>query len=410
MIWSKLEQMRARIEEVVPRTPHESVAIKNCRGRVLATDLFAPTDLPLFSESLRDGYAIRLARGGDNLVFAIKGELAAGAAELIDLAPGQCCRIFTGAKIPEHTDLVVPYEICREDGQSLFLLSPLMGRGGNNIRRQGSEIQRGSLLAHKNEIVGPELLVALLGLGVLELDVATRPRTAIFCTGSELVEPGTVAGGGQKYLSNGWLLAERLRFYGADIAVTGVLKDEAELLQKEFKSLAEKGLDLVVTTGGMGPGKYDLVEAAFLAAGGEVILHSLPMRPGKAILVGRLDKTVVLGLPGPPHAVRALADELVGPVVLLMQGGAGWPSPMDAALLEEIPAGGDVFQLVAGILECHNGILRVRPAKRLETAQCFIVLPPGGTSFLCGSLVRVHLCRGETPAWGLSPDWQPGHQ
>jgi molybdopterin molybdotransferase len=284
---------------------------------------------------------------------------------------------------------VIPLENCHEDDGRLAV-SPLAKHTRDHIRRSGSEVARGALLAKGGEILETDLLALLRRLGIGDLTVSARPRTAIYCTGSELIAPGTAAGRGQKFSSNGWVVADRVSRFGAEIVRVETLQDTMDSLDTVFSDGFLKAVDLVITTGGMGPGKFDLVRKAFSAAGGSVVLDTLPMQPGKVVLVGLVKKTVVLCLPGPPHAVRVLADLLVGPIVHLMQGAQGWPAEIEAFLMEELRPGGDLLQLKAGKIEFADGRLNVRLAGILESIDCFILVPPGKNLISRGSLVKLY--------------------
>jgi molybdopterin molybdotransferase len=214
-----------------------------------------------------------------------------------------------------------------------------------------------------------------------------------FCTGSELKSSGAGLRDGQKVSSNSLLLAGILASYGATLTDFGIAADTFADLSAVFAGTAEWAGDVVVSTGGMGPGKYDLVEKAFLAAGGLVFFTGLAMRPGKRMLFGQLGEKLFFALPGPPHAVRTLLHTLVGPALLSMQGveDAG-PRKTRASLLHLLDIKNpDILQLKDGVLEIAGGLCRVRLADRLETSNCHILLPPGRSRYEEGELIEVHV-------------------
>jgi len=174
-----------------------------------------------------------------------------------------------------------------------------------------------------------------------------------------------------------------------------LLRDHEQALLEMFSKADELSCDLLVTTGGIGPGKYDLVRGAFLASGGEIFLDSLPMRPGKSILFGKIGTTILIALPGPPKAVRTLVDEVVGPILLLLQGKNGcWPEAVHATMLNEVSENRtSVTRYRSGVLSFDSGKCVVRSVGGMEPANCFLLIPPGQKKTITGDKVTVHMCR-----------------
>jgi molybdopterin molybdotransferase len=261
------------------------------------------------------------------------------------------------------------------------------------IRKAGSEIVEGALLVPTGTALQGGHLALLATCGIHSVEVAVRPLVGFACTGSELSATSEGLGIGQKVSSNAFLIEGQLASVGARSLNMGIIKDTEQELLDLFAKVTIDDLDVLITTGGMGPGKYDLVERVFVEAGGEVFFNSIEMRPGKAVLFGALGRTLFFGLPGPPYAVRTLLNELVGPALLAMQGVKGsWPKEVQAHLLHHVNIKrNDVLRLKDGILAFSEGRCLVRFAERLEIPNCFILLPPGRTSYDEGALVEVHL-------------------
>jgi molybdopterin molybdotransferase len=173
----------------------------------------------------------------------------------------------------------------------------------------------------------------------------------------------------------------------------GLIQDSEQELLDLFAQVHADQPDVLITTGGMGPGKYDLVEKTFAVAGGQVLFSALAMRPGQSVLFGLLGRTLLFGLPGPPHAARTLLHELVGPALLAMQGKKDpWPKKIAAHVLHQIKVKPHkVLRLKDAVLLLQDGRCFVRFAGRLETPNCLIVLEPGVTGYSEGALVQVHL-------------------
>jgi molybdopterin molybdotransferase len=264
------------------------------------------------------------------------------------------------------------------------------------VRDQGSDIARGAALLERGARVSVDQLVTLSAAGVETLAVARRPRTAFFCTGSELVAAGDALVGGRKLSVNTLLLRHLLPRFGAEVVEQRLVADKAEAVAGIFARLRNGDIDLAVTTGGMGPGKYDLVEQAFVDAGGKVMFDHLPMLPGRSILCGQLGATLVVALPGPPYAVRTLIHELVGPLLLQQQGAAVYrPQTITATLTAPCRLrAGDLLQVKAGVLTLSGTTCTVRPAAAIETVSCFMLFPPGCEDFPPGTAIEVHPVAG----------------
>jgi molybdopterin molybdotransferase len=394
---SGMIESRVAIEDFIEVLSAVPVLVEDARGRILAEDILAPVNVPAFDESLRDGYVVfEESEAGDTMGYTlISGEIAAGTTEIPVLEPGQCCRIFTGGVIPVGATRVYPHEVCRLEGARLYPEKNRSSLPRRFIRKKSSEICAGEPIAAKGSEICGDLLAILTELGRIEVFVHRQVRTGYYCTGSELVEAGTTLKKGQKNSINGLVLGDRLPGFGGEIVQKGVLTDDEAPLMEMFSSIRSFNLDLVVTTGGMGPGKYDLVRSSFLRAGGSILFDALPMRPGKSILVGKIAGTVFIALPGPPPAVRTLINELVGPVMLLMQGANNsWPQVVHAELLHDMRVRKrDLLQFKSGVVVFEQGKLFVRLAERLEPSTCFLALWPDNQKLAKGDLVEIHISR-----------------
>lgn len=383
----------------IGRLDVERVAVGEALGRIVGEPVLALVDNPAGAESLRDGYVIRRPgrlQGGEEL-FPVVGEVAAGNSPFGRLSPGSACRIFTGGLIPEGGERVVAQEDCRHFGDLVAVGREILQTRRTHIKDQGCEISKGAPLLGQGDRVGIDHLVALTAAGVETLAVAQRPRVACYCTGSELVAAGQPVASGRKLSVNSLLLRHLLPGFGALVVEERLVADRREEVAEIFAEVARGDIDLAVTTGGMGPGKYDLVEQAFIDAGGTVLFDHLPMLPGRSILCGHLGRAVVLALPGPPYAVRTLVHELVGPLLLRMQG-AGRYRPMTARAILGEPCrlrAGDLLQVKAGVLQVEGTTATVRPAGSCEAVSCFMLFPPGGADYPPGAEIEVHPVAGE---------------
>jgi molybdopterin molybdotransferase len=354
-----------------PVLPGERVAVDKIICRVAVQTLAAKVTLPGYNQSTRDGFVV--AAGGDatesGRSFRNIGEIPAGGREHISMPEGTSCRIMTGGMVPTGGLRVVPQEDCEPEDDLVTIPAHALERQNTYIQNKGSKIAEGDLIVAAGTILHAEHSALLATTGHAAIEVYRKPRVGFFCTGSELVDSIDQLEPGLKISANRFLLGGLVRQFLAD------------------------GKDVVISTGGMGPGKFDLLEEAFVWAGGQVVFRSLNMRPGSAILFGRLGKTLFFGLPGPPEAVRTLVNEVVGPALLHLQGVKDCrPAAVQARLGQPVKVKNQgVLHLKAGILSFADGWARVRLADRLEIATCFILFPPGRSDYESGSEVIVHL-------------------
>lgn len=373
----------------------EHVDVTAAISRITSADIAALSACPPHSESLRDGYVLALpgTKRDGGYYYPVVGEIAAGTRTVAFLTAGNACRIFTGGMIPEGGGRVVPQEECREEGGGVWVAEAAQTRERLFINKVGSEVPWGEVVVGKGTRLEVDHLALLASVGVYQVPVMCRPRVACFCTGSELVAVGGHPETGQKLSLNSLLLKNLVPCYGGVICEQGIISDNHQAIAKIFGTLTDGHCDLVVSTGGMGPGKYDLVKNAFCAAGGKIILEALPMHPGRSILLGTLGGKVFIALPGPPNAVRTLINELVGPVLLMMQGAKRfWPLAVQARLLHDYwVRESDLLQVRGGVLTMEEGSCAVRIAGRLDSTSCFILFGAGRREFAKGELVKVHL-------------------
>lgn len=379
----------------IKKLPDEIVVLKEACHRITFRDLIAVAPQPSFDESTRDGYVIALYVDSDEKAnwYQVVDEIPAGKPFGNALLPGTACRIMTGGCVPEGAARVIPYENCVEQGGKVIIADNSFQVAATYIRKTGSEIAQGERLVSKGVVLQAGHLALLASCGVHAVSVVVKPTVGYLCTGSELVAGANELEKGQKYSSNSFLLRGLIASLGGRPLDMGIIEDnEQDLLDVFVKARADE-LDVMITTGGMGPGKYDLVERAFVEAGGKVVFDAISMRPGKSLLFGTLGRTLFFGLPGPPNAVRTLLNELVSPALLAIQGVKGsLPRKVQAYLQHQLKIKrNDIQQLKDGVLTMDEGKCFVRFAGRLELPNCFILLPPGQSHYCEGALVEVHL-------------------
>jgi molybdopterin molybdotransferase len=377
----------------IHRTDGEIVDLKDALLRVPVESLRAKKPQPGFDQSTRDGFVVSgegALHEGTSRNFRIEGEIRAGSTGRHPLKDGVACRIMTGGLIPSRGVRVIPQEDCVEREAVLSVPDAAFHRRSTFIRRSGSEIGRGRVVVPAGTPILPDHLVLLAATGHSAIPVHRRPRVTFFCTGSELVASPAEEEAGLKVSGNRYLLNGLIRLSGGRAEDCGMIADTGEDLSAAFNRINYETTDVIITTGGMGPGRYDLLEEAFVHAGGRIFYRSLHLRPGKATLFGLLGNALFFGLPGPPPAVRALFNELVAPALLSLQGIKKCGPLKIRAILQD-----PVVLREKGVPSFKGGVLKngasVRLAGKIEAPGCYIFFPGHRRSFKKGETVEVHL-------------------
>lgn len=315
------EALAALLALAQPLGGMERVATFDADGRVLAEDLVSALQVPPQDNSSMDGYAVRRGEIADEGVpLPVSQRIPAGAAAL-PLQPGTIARIFTGASVPEGADAIVMQEDTEalEDGRVRILRVPSEGQW---IRRSGEDITRGSTVLARGTRLGPAAQGLAASIGRDQLQVARRPRVALFSTGDELVMPGQVAPEamqpGAIYNSNRFFLRSLLRRLGCEVQDFGIVPDRREATVQALREAAS-GNDLILTSGGVSVGEEDHVKPAVQQLG-SLDLWQIAMKPGKPFAHGRIGEAHFIGLPGNPVSSFVTFLLLVRPFLLQLQG------------------------------------------------------------------------------------------
>ena len=334
------EALASLLAAVSPLGRNESVSTFDALGRVLAAEVVSQLDVPPADNTAMDGYALRAADvPAPGTVLPVSQRVPAGVVGTV-LQPGTAARIFTGAQIPQGADAVVMQEQCEAvDGGSVRVNAEVPA--GQHIRRRGEDVQRGSTVLAG----GARLNAASLGLaasvGAASLQVAKRPRVALFSTGDELVMPGEPLKPGAIYNSNRFTLRGLLQALGCEVVDLGIVPDRLDATRAALREAAG-GLnkaDLIITSGGVSVGEEDHLRPA-VQAEGRLDLWQIAIKPGKPLAFGQVGEAFFIGLPGNPVASLVTFLMLVRPVILRLQGAAAlapkryrlradfaWPKP-----------------------------------------------------------------------------------
>ena len=306
----------AALADVAPLAA-ERVPLAAALGRALAEDLAASEDVPGYDASTMDGYALRATDArAPGVRLPVAFEVFAGGPAPAPLPEGACCRIFTGAPLPEGANAVEMQEEVRRAGKAAVFQRA--GERGRFVRRRGSDLTEGEVALRAGVIVDPGAIGLAAGLGRAELAVPRRPRVAILPTGDEIVPVGRRAGPGQVIESNGHALAAAVRDAGGDPFLLPVARDDAASLARALENA--RGADALVTTGGVSVGTRDLVRTALERAGAQLGFWRVAMRPGKPFTFGRWGRTAVFGLPGNPASALVTFELFARPALRSMMG------------------------------------------------------------------------------------------
>ena len=318
----------ADLSRAQPPIHHVDLAL--AAGRVLAQTLEADQDQPPFARSTRDGFACRAAEAATHTPMPIAGATQAGQSPSGPLPPGAAWEIMTGALVPAGADAVVMIEHVERDGNQVRLLPPRTINPGDNIVAQGAQARRGDALLHAGAVLGPARIALAAACGYAVLEVFARPRVAILTTGDELVPVDALPGPGQIRNSNAPMLAAMVAAAGGEPWVLPAAADTASSLDAALAQAAEA--DLLLISGGVSAGKFDLVEPALARLGASFHFTGVRIQPGKPLVFGELPRSgsaalrhppgllPFFGLPGNPVSSAVTFQLFAAPVLAALAG------------------------------------------------------------------------------------------
>ena len=361
-------------------------------GMVLAADIIARNPVPPFRNSAMDGFAVRAvdtagATWTSPVALPVIAHVAAGEGSVPTLGPGEAIRIMTGAPMPAGADAVVRFEetsnlteLGAKGRENIFILRA--AKAFDNVREAGEDIAAGTVVARKGGPLAPPDLGLIASVGVDEVPVHRRPTVAVLSTGNEVVAPGRQLVGGAIRDSNSYVIGSLARLWGADVRMLGIARDSVGDLKGKLAAAGDA--DLLVTSGGVSLGDYDLVKDVLKAAG-EVAVWQVRMKPGKPLAFGHVGGTPLLGLPGNPVAA-AVSFILFGrPAIRRMLGHTSLePRTIDVVTADALDNRGQRRHYVrVQIIENANGLPVARSVgeqgagvlSSLASADALLVVP-----------------------------------
>ncbi len=399
----QVDEVRKWILDRVPILQPIELPLQEAQGCVLAGDVSAQLDLPPFSSSAMDGFAVRSADVAEATAqnpvrLRIVGRVAAGQQPDATVGLDEAIRIATGAPVPAGADTIVPVEDTTLEGESVLIL-----RGnaqGSFIRPAGQDVKAGTVLVPKGRRVSAPELGLLASAGYSSVLVHPRPRVVIISTGDELVEPGRPASFGLIRDSNAFTLFGGLREAGAEPFMGGIVRDDVEQLRETVLGLAIRA-DCFISSGGVSVGERDVVKKAFFRRG-DIEFYKVAMQPGMPQGFGAIEGKPYWGLPGNPVSVFVSFEVFIRPALLKMMGRSDIFRPEVSAILETDVSGPTERMVFARVRvtrlggEWHAASTGPGQSNLISTvakANGLAIIPQGVGTMPAGAKARVMLFR-----------------
>ncbi|HHG3102863.1 TPA: bifunctional molybdopterin-guanine dinucleotide biosynthesis adaptor protein MobB/molybdopterin molybdotransferase MoeA [Vibrio parahaemolyticus] len=373
----------------------EACKIENAYGRVLAEDIISPVNVPQYTNSAMDGYAIR-SDDVDRDSYQVVAEVMAGHAYDQPLEVGQAVKIMTGAPTPLNGDTVVMREQASQEGDKVTFNGANI-KAGQNVRQAGEDLTIGSdVFTAGTRLASPEMgMIASLGFG--EANVFRKLKVAVFSTGDEVQAPGTEQKANSIYDSNRFTIMGMLEKLGCEILDFGILEDNEQLMIEALENASAQA-DVVMTSGGVSVGDADYIKLA-LDKLGQIDFWRINMRPGRPLAFGQINNKPFFGLPGNPVAVMVSFINFVEPALRKMQGEQGWkPLKVNAIATENLRSRQGRTEFSRGIYKLDNtGRLTVRTTgkqgsgilRSMSEANCLIEISPAIDTVKAGESVTI---------------------
>jgi molybdopterin molybdotransferase len=390
-----VEEHQLVVAGLITRRPPRAVPVGDALGLVLAADVVAPLSLPGFDNSAMDGYAVHaedVAEASDDtpVSLPVAEDIPAGRTDRLILAPGTAHRIMTGAPAPEGATAVVPVE--RTDGGVDTVTIRASATAGQHLRRAGEDVTAGTTVLLAGQVLTPAALGLAAALGLQHVEVVPRQRVLVMSTGTELIAAGTPLEPGQIYESNAVMLAAAVRDAGADVIASTMTGDDVATFRATLARHATDA-DLIITTGGVSAGAYEVVKDSF---GDEVQFVKVAMQPGMPQGAGAVDGTPIITLPGNPVSALVSFEVFIRAPLRTAMAQPHADRPRIAATLTEAltsPRGKRQFR--RGVLDAGAGTVTSYgpPASHhlrwLASANCLLEIGEDVAELPAGSTVHV---------------------
>src|SRR5687768_8842762 len=404
-----VNEARERILSQLHPVSTETLPLVECANRVLAQDIAAANDLPLFDNSSMDGFAVRSADVVNAVAASprslrVVADIPAGSHPTVSLAQGEAARIMTGAQLPEGADAVVPVEDTDFDNRDAGTNAPdqvhifKSAKPGANTRARGMDIRAGEVVLHKGRVLKPQDLGLMAMLGIAKVIIFQKPRIALFSSGDELLDVDAPLESGKIRDSNSYMLAALIEGTGSDVIRLGVAKDSHESVKASLEKAVELKADFILSSAGVSVGAFDFVKEV-IESNGRMDFWRVNMRPGKPLAFGEYKNIPFIGLPGNPVSafigfevfVRAAIGRLGGMETAVRR-------TVQVRCEEQINSDGRESYLRAGVRE-EKGVLIARLTGHqgsgnlhsLVQANALLIIPAGVKCVPAGEEVNAWL-------------------
>jgi len=403
-----LEEILSCVEVLEP----ERKPILDSLGQVLAEDVYSTIDIPPRDNSAMDGYAVRAedthgASESTPRILSVTGEVAAGSISRGEVKQGMAIRIMTGAPLPDGANAVVPFEdtdeVARKSSHGDLSQIGILceAKEGMNVRGKGEDIANGSLVLKKGSVLRPPEIGVLASLGHPDALVIRRPVVSVLATGDELADIDQPLPRGKIYNSNTYTIAAEVIRYGGIARILGIGRDSIQSLEGKI----EEGLDsdMLITSGGVSKGDYDVVKDVLVKCG-EINLWTVCMKPGKPSAFGVITKggkrVPLLGLPGNPVSSMVTFEQFARPAILKMLGKSNFAKPSIPAIIEDDITNTDGRRIFARVVVAkRNGKYYARLTGRqgsgiltsMARANGLAVIPEDTREVRKGDVVQVQM-------------------
>ena len=394
------EARKIILEKITPRGV-EKISVNEALGRILAEDIVARRNNPPMDNSAMDGYAliaadIESATPENPVRLDVIEDVAAGYSATTKVRRGQAIRIMTGAPIPPGADAVIMQEDTERDGTGVLVKDKAEDR--ENIRDAGEDVRKGDTVMHRGVDIRPAHIGMMAVVGRSTVYVGRRPRVAILSTGDEIMELDEQPTGPCIYNSNGYMLAAQIQSAGGLPCYLGIARDDEKDLMEKFEWALQ--CDLVVSSGGVSVGDYDLVKASLKKMGQDMLFWKVAMKPGKPLAFGQIDEVPIFGLPGNPVSSFVSFEQFARPSIRKMMGATELTHrTVQARLTRTLHKKAGRLHFLSAVVQWENGACTVTPAqeqgsgilKSTVKANGLLIFPLESTEITEGEQVTVQM-------------------
>ena len=378
----------------------EYVNTEDALDRILGETLISKINVPNYNNSAMDGFAFNLASLIEKNTLKVATTILAGDLSKQKIKPGFAAQIMTGSKIPDGTDTVLPFELVKQENDSIVINET--PKKGVNIRKLGEDIKKNGKILKKGVYLRPAEIGLIASIGISRVKVFKKLKVSFFSTGDEVVKAGQPIKSGQVYDSNHFTIQSMLKRINVECVDLGIIPDDKKLIEETFKHAA-KISDAIITTGGVSVGKADYMKD-ILKKLGKVLFWKLSIKPGRPMAYGAFEKTPYFGLPGNPVAAMITFYQLVQPALKYLMGHNGYklPTLLKAKCAAPITKRPGRMEFQRGFYNSRNGELSVKPTPHqgsgvlssMSKANCLIVLGMDQKSIKVDDYVNIQLMEG----------------